>query len=490
MKSRIIEELGHTDVLLPSLIAEGLAANDRVKVRMSALQAAALHVRDRNDAPIDLERECRTAGIDPTAIRSLVSGAHAGPNGLISAPDLAKLKQGIVDDVTAMIRAVEAGSPADGKDAIERMRVLKLDGVLDPSDHIETTQIAALTGVSERKGTSLHRLVMDLHKALNRLAAGCAQEVVAGAHAYGLQPGDRRAVTAFMRGLDRTRALKFDHPGLDTSATRSGSRLTIQNDIGATDAHVVVIAIEDDVVTITYTDVHLARAEFFRGLFEAFPVHWSGLDRKHADGLGDEGVFYLISGRLETASGEQRDAFLAATGAALVFLIDWNKARKVLRLWVSNGDSIRILDWAARKEVGHRAFLEFGGGELVASAVRHATPTRIGFGERLDNALGREAAIDFLKTVLRISTEALLEGRSVRLVRDRIEADCPPAGAGRQRAARDRGSTSGSGARDCGRSRASCRRPAVGTPRGLRGLGSTSAAHRRKGRQDRHRSPQ
>src|SRR5208282_5928110 len=52
-----------------------------------------------------------------------------------------------------------------------------------------------------------------------------------------------------------------------------------------------------------------------------------------------------------------------------------------------------------------------------------ATPTRIGFGERLDRALGRDAAVDFLKTVLRVSAEALLEGGSTRLARDRIEAD-------------------------------------------------------------------
>ena len=55
--------------------------------------------------------------------------------------------------------------------------------------------------------------------------------------------------------------------------------------------------------------------------------------------------------------------------------------------------------------------------------MHHATPTRIGFGERLDRALGRDAAVDFLKTVLRVSAEALLEGGSVRLARDRIEAD-------------------------------------------------------------------
>ena len=38
MKSQIIKELGQADILLPSLIADGLAANDRVKVRLSALQ--------------------------------------------------------------------------------------------------------------------------------------------------------------------------------------------------------------------------------------------------------------------------------------------------------------------------------------------------------------------------------------------------------------------------------------------------------------------
>ncbi len=84
---------------------------------------------------------------------------------------------------------------------------------------------------------------------------------------------------------------------------------------------------------------------------------------------------------------------------------------------------MRVIDWAARHRFGHRGFLELGGSELVSSAVHHATPTRIGFGERLDRALGRDAAVEFLKTVLRVSAEALLEGGSVRLARDRIEAE-------------------------------------------------------------------
>lgn len=224
-----------------------------------------------------------------------------------------------------------------------------------------------------------------------------------------------------MRGVESTRKLKFDHPGLATTAARSGARLSIQNDIGETDAHVVVITVEADAVTVTYTDVHLPRVKFFIGLLRNFPVQWSGLDHKSAQGLGDEGAFYFVTGRCQ--ADDRRDAFLEAIGASLVFLIDWNRARKLLRSWISKGDAIGVLDWAARNRIGHRGLLELGGGELVAAAVRRAAANRIGFGERLDHALGREAAVDFLKTVLRTSAEALLEGSSVRLARDRIEAD-------------------------------------------------------------------
>ena len=423
MKSRIIEQLGQTDILLPSLIAEGLAANDRIKVRMSVLQAMAHHVQDPSKPPVDLGTECNAAGLDPAMIQPVINKAVVVADGQIAAPGLASLSTGIVEDVMAMVRAVEAGAPSEGRAAAARLAAIKTEGLLKPANEINLVQIAKLTEIPKDGGDSLHRLVMDLHKILNRLASGCAEDVLAGAHVFGLRPEDRPIVEAFMRGVDRTRALKFNHPGLDATATRSGSRLIIQNDIGATDAHVVVITVENSTVCITYTDVHLGRSKFFAGLFDEFPLQWSGLDRQQAEGLGDEGVFYLVTGRYEAKNTEDRGNFLETIGAALVFLIDWNKARKVLRSWVSNQDAIRILDWAARNRVGHRAFLELGGSELVTLAVRNAASSRIGFGEKLNTALGRDAAVDFLKTVLRISTEALLEGRSARLVRDRIEAD-------------------------------------------------------------------
>ena len=422
MKTEIIERLGQTDLLTPSLVAEGLAANDRVKVRLSVLQAAATHGRDPKGVRFNLVDECRAAGIDHVPLETLVNHAELLAGERILAPRLGSLIAAIWDDMATMVRAVKAGDPAQGDDALERLSMIKASAPLDGSDMMEVSKIARLTALPKDQGDSLHRLIMDLHKALNRLAAVRAEGVIAGARVYGLLPEDRPAVEAFMRGVEATRKLKFNHPGLATTVTRTGTRLTIQNDIGETDAHVVVIVVEPDAVTVIHTDVHPARAKFFTQLVCNFPVQWSGLERKSATGLGEGGVFYLVTGRCPTARNEDRDVFLEALGASLVFLIDWNKARKVLRGWVSNADAVRILEWAAHHRVGHRGFLEFGGAELVASAVHHAAPARIGFGERLDAVLGHDAAVDFLKAVLRISTEALLQASSVRLARDRIEA--------------------------------------------------------------------
>ena len=423
MKSQIIELLGQSGILLPSLVAEGLAANDRIKVRMSGLQAAVQHACEPEQPATELQVECQAAGIAPATLATLIRGAHRAGAGRIAAPNLARLTKEIHDDVTTMIRAVSAGSPSEGETATARLNAIRDAGTLEVSNEIEIARIAKLTGVAEDGSDGLHRLVMDLHKALNRLAAACSEEIVEGAHVFGLGPQDRVAVESFMHGLNETCALKFNHPGLATMATRSGGRLLIQNDIGTTDAHVVVVAIDKNSVTVTYTDVHRARAKFFIALFDKFQAAWSGIDRHVAASLGDDSAFFLVTGQYKAESAADRNGFLATLGAALVFLIDWNKARKLLRNWVPKDDAARILEWAARQRLGHRAFLELGGNELIGAAVRNAAPARIGFGERLDQVLGRHAAVDFLKTAIRISTEGLTAGQSVRLVRDRIEAD-------------------------------------------------------------------
>ena len=270
MKSKIIERLGESDILLPALIAQGLLANDRVKVRLSILQAAARHAHDPAQVRFDLRNECRATDLDLVAMETLVNRAGRLGDERITAPGLGNLRAAIWDDIATMMEAVKSGDAAQGDVLDERLSALKAADAPEPSDSAEPAEIARLTGLSD--GDSVHRLVMDMHKALNRLAAAHAEDVVAGAHVYGLLPEDRPAVEAFMRGLESTRKLKFDHPGLATTASRSGDRLIIQNDIGETDAHVVVIAVEQDAVTVTYTDVHLARAKFFTDLFRNFSI--------------------------------------------------------------------------------------------------------------------------------------------------------------------------------------------------------------------------
>ncbi|HZP09610.1 hypothetical protein [Methyloceanibacter sp.] len=307
-----------------------------------------------------------------------------------------------------------------GRAAEARLEAIR--GALDlGSGRLSEAAIAKLTEVGE--ADSLHRLVMDLHKALNSVTAQCAEETIDGVRCYGLHPEDRSLIEVFMKGLARTRALKFDHPGLDTTAVRGETRLIIQNDIGTTDAHVLVVSVEDMTVTVTHSDVHSSRAKFFVDLFDRFKVDWSRLNQTSAEGLAEGEVFYLVTGRYRAAANEDLCAFLEAVGASLVFLIDWNKARKALRGLIGNSDAVRALDWAARHEFGHRAFLELGGSELISAAVRRAAPARLGFGEELADLLGREATLKFVKSALRLSTEALREGRSARSVREMLELD-------------------------------------------------------------------
>jgi hypothetical protein len=83
-----------------------------------------------------------------------------------------------------------------------------------------------------------------------------------------------------MKGLNRTSQLAFGHPGLATTAVRVGNRLTIQNDIGETEAHAIVVRIDGLAVTTTYTDVHRLRAEFFISLLADEVVVWSSLAEK------------------------------------------------------------------------------------------------------------------------------------------------------------------------------------------------------------------
>ena len=422
-KLKIVEQLGETAVLLPSLIGDALTANDRIKLRLSLFQEAAGHAQNPASAPRRFggqEGGATLAEVEPDRV---VAGAQMIAAERLHLPGASALLAGLGSDLTAMLAPLQAADPDTARPFAERAARLGKSLPSAANDQLGLSEIDGLASVGRDGSDSLHLLVMDLHKAINRLAAETALEVLDGAHVHALDERDRRAVKAFMRGLNRTAPLAFGHPGLGTTAVRAAGRLTIQNDIGTTDAHVLVVHVEPRAVTITYSDVHHARAQFFMSLFEKVEqLTWSTLDRRRSDEL-EEDVFYLVTGRCTSDDETALDRLLEFLGSRIVFLIDWNKARKALQSFVGQNQAIGILTWAAEHDFGHRAFIELGGVELVFEAVRRAAPDRIPYGMRLDETLGAGECADFLRHVLRGTSQGLAAGRSARLIRDEIQAD-------------------------------------------------------------------
>ena len=422
-KTQIIEHLGEKAVLLPSLIADGLAANERIKLRLTLLQEAAAQAQAPSRAPRLFLAERKDAGLDDAALDSLVSGARVLGPGRLLLPGLTALLSGIAADLTAMLAPLQTADVEASRPFAERLSVLLRTMPAGNGDQLDVRDIGAITAARRGERDSIHLLVMDLHKALNSLAAETAVETLDGARVHHIGQKDRAYVKAFMRGLNRTAPLAFGHPGLGTTAARIGPRLTIQNDIGTTDAHVLVIHVEAGAVSIIYTDVHRERSKFFMSLFDGQGVEWSSIAEHEAGGIGDDDFFYLVSGRYTTDDTAKLEDFLEFLGSRIVFIIDWNKARKALQIFVGRKAAIELLTWAAEHDLGHRAFLELGGADLVFEAVRRSASGRIPYGARLDQALGAVECAAFLRGVLQGASQGLAAGRTARLIRDEIQTD-------------------------------------------------------------------
>jgi hypothetical protein len=79
---------------------------------------------------------------------------------------LAKLSEALLADVAAMIKAVTAGEADAGKAADARLTAMRA-GLDLGEDSIAPSAIAKMTAVVSGERDSLHRLVMDLHKAVS-----------------------------------------------------------------------------------------------------------------------------------------------------------------------------------------------------------------------------------------------------------------------------------------------------------------------------------
>jgi uncharacterized protein Yka (UPF0111/DUF47 family) len=423
MKSSIIGELGEPALLLPQRLQAALTANDRLKFCLTLLQAAESHANHPQDPPLDLTAERSAAHLPAGDLDSAVIDSRREADGALYVSGAARLRQWILDDVSAMSAPLSLGRVPEAQHLAERERKLAAALPEFAADRVPAGLIDAMTSANRAAGDSLHILVMDLHKALNALQAGLAEESIDGARVWRIDPADRSLIRAFMSGLNETARLKFDHPGLGTIATRTEVCLVIENDIGTTDAHVLVLHVEGLSATLTYTDVHAQRLKFFQNLFKRFDVHWDDILTRHSERLGEEPNYYLSIGRFDAPDAKTLERYLAFLASRIVFLIDWNRARKRLREFLGKGDAVRLLKWAADNNIGHRGFLKLGGERLLYEAIEFAQRTPLHAGERLHEALGPEAALEYLQFVFREATAGLLQGRSERFIRDAIKAE-------------------------------------------------------------------
>jgi uncharacterized protein Yka (UPF0111/DUF47 family) len=332
-------------------------------------------------------------------------------------PDLMRLTHALEDDLETMARPVLESSVVDAE---PHLRVQHWKDWLQAlqGEQLSLAQLHLLTHGKRHGEDSLHLLVMDLHKAINGLASELASEVIYGAHVWHLLDEDRPLVSAFMHGLSRTAPLKFDHPGLDTAATRDGDRLLLQNDIGTNDAHVLVIQVQALTVSMTYSDLHRARFEFFQNLLSPLNGQWSGVESRITADLNRGEAYTVGTASFACADLQQLVATLEVLGAAIVFLIDWNRARKRLTPFVSKQGAIEVLTQAARTEVGHMAWLKAGGDRLVFSAMQAMDEGAFRIGDRLQDVLGEADAIVFLVDVMRLASATLLHGQPIARVAD------------------------------------------------------------------------
>lgn len=439
-KSDAVAAMGKSSLLLPAWIKAALAANDRLKLYLSVLQAAAAHAAHPEAEALDLGREVAAAGIEGRWLRDL-PGAASQVDGALLVPDLPRMAARLAEDLSVMARPLlDSAAAADatrerlahwlqwleafgeqhsGAEALsaEQLRLLTSGKRADKgggkaaSKHAHGADKAA-------EADSLHLLVMDLHKQLNQLASTLSSDAIDGAHVWQLQEGDHARVKAFMRGLNRTARLKFDHPGLDTAATRDGERLLLQNDIGTNDAHVLVLQVEGLSITLNYSDLHRPRFEFFQDLLNPFGAQWADTQSKVAAGLNDGQAYTFGSARFDCADEVALAAALEGIGSRIVFLIDWNRARKRLLPFVGKQGAIEVLRAAAAQDVGHMAWLKAGGEQTIFAAMQAAGEGAFRIGDRLDSVLGQADAQALMLEVLGLASKALLAGQPVALVAD------------------------------------------------------------------------
>ena len=419
LKDKAVESLGQQSLLLPAWITVALNANDRLKLLITLLQSAKQHAFTPEAKVLDWGKDFRSAGfVELDWVKDFATSAYLEDETLIVS-NQETFFENLQENLSLMARPVIELGDTGNEDLCARCEIwhshLKKFSI---SEGISNTTITALTHGDRKQNDSFHLLVMDLHKRINAIASTISTENIAGAHAWHVLPEDHARIEAFMHGLQRTAALKFSHPGLDTAATRDEQRLLIQNDIGTNDAHVLVIEVRDKQIELTYSELHKGRFEFFKAMLEKLNFDWQVFEPVTTADLNAGKPYHV--GKATYLANTETDLLqaLQMVGSRIVFVIDWNRARKRLQHFVSKKIAIKLLTQGAENEYGHMAWLLAGGEKLVYQTMQSVASDAFRIGDRLDEVCGEHAAELFLEELMRMCSAMLLDQQPTSLIAD------------------------------------------------------------------------
>lgn len=123
-KGQALATLGQRGLLLPVWVKAALAANDRLKLYLTVLQAAASHAEHPQRDAIDLSHELAAAGVATASwLHDLPAGASRLDDALI-VPELERLVACLRDDLATMARPVLESTTDDAEPHLRVQRWL------------------------------------------------------------------------------------------------------------------------------------------------------------------------------------------------------------------------------------------------------------------------------------------------------------------------------------------------------------------------------
>ena len=155
-KSAIVQLLGERAVLLPSLLADAVAANDRLKLRLTFLQEAVSHARHPEQKPPSFDSERRAVGLADGQYDTTIAGARTLAGDRIMAPGAKMLVAGISDDLSAMLAPLQIADEEAAKPLTGRLAAIADAIPSAEDDELAVRDIEAMTAARRGGTDSVH----------------------------------------------------------------------------------------------------------------------------------------------------------------------------------------------------------------------------------------------------------------------------------------------------------------------------------------------